>query len=177
MEPTTGLMLHGSTPLAHGRLGYSLFSQFLQPLEDNPDLEPPDHTAALRLDYNRGAGFSVGATYQGSETRGDWSHLGALHLFWQRDRAEILGEFLYQDGAALDSSQWGTYLQGVYNFYGPLYFVFRYEHFDQPEDDPTLNLFTIGGAYRPFPFMAIKADYRFVDDDLVGFFASFTTFF
>lgn len=180
-QTTTGLMLYGSTPLSQGRLGYSLFSQFLQPLEDNPDLAPPDHTAGLRLDYNRGAGLSIGATYQGAENNGDWSQMGALHFFWQRGRAELLGELLYQDGGTLDSSQWGTYLQGVYNFYGPLYYVFRYEHFDQPEDDPTLNLFTIGGVYKPFPFMAIKAEYRFAntdpEDDRRGFFSSFTTFF
>jgi hypothetical protein len=180
-QTTTGLMLHGSTPVAQGRLGYSLFSQFLKPLEDDPDLDPPDHTAGARLDYGIGPGWSVGATYQAAEEHGQWSHLGGLDALWQSRRLEILGEFLYQDGAALSSAQWGTYLQGVFTVYEPFYLVGRYEHFAQPSPDPPLNLWVIGVTCRPFPFMALKVEYRFVDrnpeDDPAGLFASFTTFF
>ena len=80
------------------------------------------------------------------------------------------------------SAQWGTYLQGVVDVYGPFYLVGRYEHYDPAAAGSTLNLFTVGGVWKPFPFMAVKVDYRFVDrniedDDLEGFFSSFTTFF
>ena len=35
-----------------------------------------------------------------------------------------------------DSAQWGTYLQGVLEVYGPFYLVGRYEHFDPPFPEP-----------------------------------------
>jgi len=180
-QTTTGLMLHGSTPVAQGRLGYSLFSQFLKPLEDDPDLDPPAHTAGARLEYGVGPSWSIGATYQAAQNHGLWSHLGSLHALWQFQRGEILGEFIYQDGEELSSSQWGTYLQGVLTVREPFYVVGRYEHFEQPSPDPPLNLWVLGVVCKPFPFMALKVEYRLADrnpeDDPAGLFASFTTFF
>lgn len=178
---TTGLMLHGTQPAGRGQIGYYLFSQFLKPLEDDPDLVPADHTAGGRLEYSVAPSWLLGASYQASETNGDWTHLGGLNLLWQASQGEVLGEFLYQDGQGLDSSQWGAYLQGVYAFHPPFYLVGRYEHFVPAGDEKTLNLFTAGAVYKPFPFMALKIEYRFVDrtpeDDPEGLFASFTTFF
>lgn len=178
---TTGLMLHGTRGVGGGQFGYSVFSQFLKPLEDDPDLDPPDYTAGARLEYGAGAAWSVGASYQAADTNDEWSHLGGLHAIWQHQRGEVQGEFYYQDGDALESSQWGAYLQGVFAFHPPVYLVGRYEHFDPVSGEPTLNLFTAGWVYKPFPFMAFKIEYRFVDrepdDDPEGLFASFTTFF
>jgi hypothetical protein len=181
-QTTTGSMLHGSAALGRGRLGYSLFSQFLQPLEDDPDLDPPDHTAGARLEYDVGLAWSLGATYQAAEENGAWSHLGGTHVFWQHRRGEVLGELYVQDGDALTSLQWGTYLQGVIEVVHPFYAVGRYEHFDPPSGEPTINLFTVGGVWKPFPFTAVKVEYRFADSDFEeedpdGFFVSFATFF
>jgi hypothetical protein len=180
---TTGLMLHGSRGVGVGQIGYSLSSQFLKPLEDDPDLDPPDYTGGARLEYSAGAAWSVGASYQAADTDDQWTHLGGLHAQLQHERGELLGEFLYQDGDGLDSSQWGAYLQGVFAFHPPFYLVGRYEHFEpvSGEGEPALNLFTAGWVYKPFPFMALKIEYRFCDkepeDDPEGLFASFTTFF
>jgi hypothetical protein len=179
---TTGLMLYGSTGVRGGQLGYSLFSQFLKPLEDDPDLDPPNYTAGARLLYDTGPGWSVGSTYQASDAAGEWSHLGAVHLHWQPRRGEILSEAYFQDGGTLTSSQWGTYLQGALEIVDPFYIVGRYEHFDPSSPAATLDLFTLGGGVKPWPFMAIKVEYRLVvdtppDDDPAGFFSSFTTFF
>lgn len=187
-QTTTGFMLYGSTPVSTGRLGYSLFSQFLKPLENDPDSVPPNYTAGARITYDTAPTWSVGATYQAAQTNGEWSNLGALHLLWQPRRGEILSECYFQKGDNLDgtttphATQWGMYLQGVLEVYDPFYLVGRYEHFDQPSPQPTLNLFTIGGVWKPFPFMAVKVEYRFVDhtvetDSPAGFFSSFTTFF
>jgi hypothetical protein len=179
---TTGAMAFGSTGVAGGRLGYSVFSQFLHPLEDDPDLEPPDLTAGLRLEYDRGPAWSVAAAYQAAKNNDQWSQLGAFDVLWEYDRGQILSELYVQGGEALSSTQWGTYVQGVFEVYPPFYLVGRYEHFDPPTPEPAANLFTIGGVVRPLPFMAVKVEYRFVDheptdDTLEGFFASFTTFF
>jgi hypothetical protein len=181
-ETTTGVMLHGSTGLAEGRLGYSLFSQFLKPLEDDPELEPPDHTAGVRLAYDTGPAWSVGASSQAAERDGQWSYLGAAHLLWLPRRGEVLSELYVQDGDALSEAQWGTYVQGVLEVHRPFYLVGRYEYFEPPSPDRALNLFTIGGVFKPFPFMAFKVEYRFADhdpgdDNLRGFFTSFTTLF
>lgn len=179
---TTGTMLHGSTRAARGQIGYALFSQFLQPLEDDPDLDPPDYTAGARLTYDTGPGWSVGASYQFADDDGEATHMGATHLFWQHQRGEILAEAYVQDGTGLPALQWGGYVQSVVQLHGPLYAVGRYEHFKQPAPAPTLNLFTLGAVLKPFPFMAFKVEYRFADDDpegedLRGFFASVSTFF
>lgn len=179
---TTGIMLHGSTTAAGGQFGYELFSQFLEPLEDDPDLDPPDYTAGLRLTYETLPGWSVGATYQGAENEGEWSQLGGAFALWQPQRGEVLGEIYGQGGDALTSAQWGTYLQGVYEVYGPLYAVGRYEYYDPPSPERPVNVFTVGGVWKPFPFMAVKVEYRFADrklaeENLQGFFSSFTTFF
>ena len=199
-QTTTGVMLHGSTPLPRGRLGYSLFSQFLDPLEEDPELEPPKNTAGVRLTYEDGLIWSAGLTYHAAEVDskppepdpdepeleemgmpGGWTHLAGAHLLWQHDRGEVLSEAYFQDGEALVSSQWGTYLQGVVEIYRPFYLVGRYEHFNPPEDK-TLNVFTFGAVWKPVPFMAVKVEYRFADrhpdeDDPQGFYSSFTTFF
>lgn len=178
---TTGAMLYGATEVGDGQLGYSLFSQFLQPLQDDPDLDPPNYTSGARLSYETGPEWSFGLTYQAAELDTQWSNLGAVNLLWQTRRGEILSELYVQDGGNLTSAQWGTYLQGVIEVYPPFYLVGRYEHFDRPSPESTLDLFTLGGVVKPFPFMALKVEYRFVDptdqDEPAGFFTSFTTFF
>ena len=68
---TTGLMLHGLGGMSSGQLGYSLLSQFLKPLADDPDLNPPDYTGGLGLNYDGEPGRSIGATYEASETDSD----------------------------------------------------------------------------------------------------------
>ena len=77
--------------------------------------------------------------------------------------------------------QWGTYVQGVLQVHGPFYLVGRYEYFNPPSPELTLNLFTLGAVFKPFPFVALKVEYRFCDrnpdDNPQGFFSSFTTFF
>jgi hypothetical protein len=224
---TTGVLLHGSAPTGDGRLSYTLFSQFLAPLEDNPDIDPADHTAGARLEYALGPGRALGATYLATDRDGEWSHLGGLHVLWQQGRIELLGEVLYQEGSGLlvadeedvepepddeedgededeeeeddeeeaggrvvsraarlaphASSQWGAYLQGVVNVSGPFYLVGRYEYFDPPHAAAPLHLFTPGAVYKPWPFMALKVEYRFTDrrdaDNPQGVFGSFTTLF
>ncbi len=182
-QTTTGVMLHGSTEAGSGQLNYSLFSQFLKPIAEDPDLRPPNYTAGARLTYDFSPASTVGATYQGADINGGWTHLGAFHALWEHERGQILSELYVQDGDALPSAQWGTYIQGVLEVYGPFYVVGRYEHFDPPTPEPTVNLFTIGSVWKPFPFMAVKVEYRFADhnfdpdDGLEGFFSSFTTFF
>ena len=180
-QTTTGVMLHGSAGIGPGQLGYNAFTQFLDPLEDDPELVPPDHTAGLQITYDTLPAWSVGVSYQAADTKGALSHLGGAHARVQSERIEILAEALIQDGDDLEELQWGAYLQGVLEVYRPFYAVSRFEHFEPPEGK-VVNVYTIGGVWKPYPFMALKVEYRlsdhrFDDENLNGFFASFTTLF
>ncbi|MFN8643703.1 MAG: hypothetical protein U0802_19355 [Candidatus Binatia bacterium] len=181
-ETTTGVMAYGANELGPGYLNYAAFSQFLQPLADDPDLDPPDVTAGARLVYDTGPAWSAGLTFQAAEQTDGWTQLGAVHAIWQPSRGEVLAELYAQAGPGLPSAQWGTYLQGVFNLWGPFYAVGRYEYYDPPGAVAPVNLFLAGAVAKPFPFMALKVEYRLADRrldgvDLDGFFASFTTFF
>jgi hypothetical protein len=180
-QTTTGVMLHGSRGLGPGQLGYALFTQFLDPLEDDPELEPPDNTGGLQITYETLPDWTLGVSYQAADTNGEWSHLGGAHARLQSQRTELLAEALIQDGEDLEELQWGAYLQAVLELHRPFYAVGRFEHYDPPEGS-TVNTFTVGGVWKPYPFMALKVEYRISDhrlddEDLDGFFASFTTLF
>lgn len=181
-ETTTGVMLHGASDLADGQVAYSMFTQFMDPIEDDPELDPPDHTGGLRLQYRSGAAWAAGVSYQAAGESSDWTHLGGVDFFWQRGRGEILAEAMYQQGEGLDSAHWGGYLQGVVEMVEPLYLVGRYERFDPESPMRAFNVFSVGATYKPYPFMALKAEYRFADpvpeeDNPQGLFTSFTTLF
>jgi hypothetical protein len=79
---TTGVMLYGSTGAGVGQLGYSVFSQLIQPLQNDPDLTPPDYTASARLTYDLAPVWSA-APRSGRERDAQWSYLGALDLLWE----------------------------------------------------------------------------------------------
>jgi hypothetical protein len=180
-QTTTGLMLHGSIGLGPGQLGYSVFTQFLDPLEDDPELEPPDHTGGLQIAYDILPAWTVGLSFQAAELNDQWSYLGGLHGRLQAQRVELLAEALFQDGEDLEEFQWGAYLQGVLEVRRPFYVVSRFEHYE-PDEQGAVNVYTIGGVWKPYPFMAVKIEYRvgddkFDDEDLNGVFASFTTLF
>ena len=179
---TTGLMLHGNASVGEGVVSYALFSQFLKPLENDPELDPPDNTIGFRIIYERLPGWSVGASYQSAEKNGQWSHLGGLHTRWEIEPAEILAETYYQDGSILSSEQWGGFVQATVEIVRPFSLVGRIEHFAPADPEPAVNVFTVGGVWRPLSFMALKLEYRLGDrkldgEDLDGLFASFSTFF
>ena len=43
------------------------------------------------------------------------------------------------------------------------YLVGRYEHFDQRPPQPEVNLMVAGVAYKPVPYVVLKAEYLFAD--------------
>ncbi len=181
-QTTTGVMLHGSVGINEGRLGYSLFSQFLDPLESDPELMPPDASIGFRLNYDHGPMWSLGVSYQSAELDDLWSHLGGVHTLIHFYNLDILAEAYFQDGDELDSSQWGAYLQQTLSITETVSLVGRYEHYDPPKPAPTIDSLTLGVVWRPLPFMALKLDYRFAsdkfeDEDLDGVYCSFSTFF
>jgi len=176
----TGAMLYGSVFPAGGVLSYSLYGQFGEPIEGDPEFEPADHSAGARLEYTAEAGWSAGASYLASRRAGDVRHLGGVDVLWSRPRIELMGEFVVEDGAGGDG-QWGVYLQSVFALTNRLYLVGRYEHFAYPAPDPSVNLITFGIAFRPLPAVVLKAEYLIADrrgpDSPPGFYSSIATLF
>jgi hypothetical protein len=43
------------------------------------------------------------------------------------------------------------------------YLVGRYEHFDQRAPGPQVNLIVTGLAFKPVPYVVLKAEYLFAD--------------
>ena len=160
---TTGAMLLGSL-LPDAGVTYSVYGQFvnsLDPQSDEP--HPSDRSAGLRLTADPVADWSIGASYLASQTHGEWDHLLGVDTLWQRGRFELMGEGIVEDGSGDLNWQWGFYLQPVLRVLARTYLVGRYEHFDQRAPGPQVNLIVTGLAFKPVPYVALKAEYLFAD--------------
>ena len=94
---------------------------------------------------------------------------------------DIMGEFAYSHLREVDAShEWGLYVQDVVPFYGSLYGVGRFEHFE-PRHGRVVNGALVGLNWRPLAYLVVKADYQFTDQrhsDLDrGFLAAVVLFF
>lgn len=161
---TTGAMLFGSVLPDDSSVAYSVYGQFVNSLDPQADQpHPSDRSAGLRLAYNASTNASFGASYLASHTQGEWDHLVGLDTLWQRGRFELMGEAVLEDGTGNLGWQWGFYLQPVVRLLQRTYLVGRYEHFDQRTPDPQVNLVVTGIAFKPVPYVVLKAEYLFAD--------------
>lgn len=164
-ETATGAMLHGTVFPRGGALSYSLYGTFLDPLNVDPADRPAKRSAGGRLEWASLKGWSVGASYFASQLQnGEWNHLGGADLLWQpHRRVEVSGEALFGEGSREDGALWGLYAQTVVEMVRTLYLVGRYERFDPPGAGRALNLFDLGLAWTPVPYLRFKADYLIAD--------------
>jgi hypothetical protein len=164
-ETATGAMLHGSVFPRGGALSYSLYGTFLDPLDADPDERPAKRSAGAHLEWASLRGWAVGASYFASRDRnGEWNHLGGADLLWQpHERVEVTGEALFGKGSRADGALWGLYAQTVVEMVRTLYVVGRYERFDPPGAGRAVNLFDLGLAWVPVPYLRLKADYLIAD--------------
>ena len=86
-----------------------------------------------------------------------WQNLVGLDTFVRHGPLQVMGEFAYEKG------QWGLYLQGVIEVLPRFFLVGRYEHYDQPALLPTVEIGVAGLAWKPLPYVVIKAEYLFSD--------------
>jgi hypothetical protein len=161
----TGAMLYGRVFPRGEALSYSLYGTFLDPLDADPDEPPAKRSAGAHLDWASLRGWSVGASYWASQRRnGKWNHLGGADLLWQpHARVEVSGEAVFGEGSREDGALWGLYAQTVVETVRTLYLVGRYERFDPPGMERTVNLFDLGFAWVPVPYLRFKADYLIAD--------------
>ncbi len=161
---TTGAMLFGTFYPAGGSLTYMLHGQFVDQFQREPEGLPADRSAGARLQYDAGEGWSAGASYYAFEEQHDaWHHLGGLDLLARYGPVEVMGEFVFEDAPGSSAHQWGLYVQPVIEVARGLYLVGRYEHFAQRQPDPEVNLFVLGTAYRPAPWIVLKLEYLIAD--------------
>lgn len=164
-EHQTGAALTGSFHPGDGTLDYWVYGQAVDPLDPDSDPEPGDHSVGGRLEFGRALeGWSVGASTLATEKNGDWSYLGGLDAEWQIGRLGLTSEFVVQEGEVEDRDVWAVYLQGVFELVPTLYAVGRYEHFDPSGSRDDSNLFDLGGAWIPVPWIHFRASYRFADE-------------
>lgn len=162
-ESTTGSMLWGSLFPRGGALSYSLYGAFLDPLRPDRKNPPVGHSAGAYLEWASLGGWSAGASYFASQSRnGGWHHLGGVDGLWTPGpRLELSGEAVFGEGSRGNGSLWGLYAQAVVETIDTLYAVGRYERFDPPGGGLSIDLFGVGLAWVPLPYLRLKADYSF----------------
>lgn len=158
----TGVMLSGSLFPAAGTVTYSVFDQFAQPIEGNPDYDPAHHSTGARVQYDADRGWSVGSSYVAALRHGDWRHLGGIDALWSQRPIEVMGEAVLDAGEG-GAPQWGFYVQPVLAVSARLALVFRYEHFAPAGPPPQVNIMTIGFALKLLPTVVFKSEYQVVD--------------
>lgn len=164
-EHQTGAALFGSFHPGDGTFDYWVYGQTIDPLDPDSDPDPADHSAGGRVQFGRSLdGWSLGASFLSTEKDGDWSHLGGLDAEWQIGRLGLTSEFVIQEGDIEDRDVWAVYLQGVFEVVPTLYAVGRYEHFDPSGWDDDSNVFDLGAAWIPVPWVHFRASYRLTDE-------------
>ncbi|TMB17121.1 MAG: hypothetical protein E6J71_15055, partial [Deltaproteobacteria bacterium] len=93
---TTGAMLFGSRFPGTGTLTYSLYGQFTDQFDAEPEPQAVDRSVGGRLEYASLGGWSVGGSYLSFTDAGRWRHLTGLDTLWQRGPLELMGEFAVQ---------------------------------------------------------------------------------
>src|SRR5207245_5349163 len=126
---TTGAMLFGSRFPGTGTLTYSLYGQFTDQFDAEPEPQAVDRSVGGRLEYASLGGWSVGGSYLSFTDAGRWRHLTGLDTLWQRGPLELMGELAVQEPTRGAGRQWGLYLQPVAEVLPKVYLVGRYEYF------------------------------------------------
>lgn len=164
-QHTTGAMLFGSWFGSRGIVNYSIYGQFVNQLGRKPDdFDPADRSGGARLEYSTtDRELSLGLSYYGSVQNGDWQNLFGADGLWRHGPLELSAELIATGSRGPDEAEWGFYTQAVFDVLGPLFLVTRYEHFDQRQPEPQVNLVDLGIAYKPLPYLVLKAEYLIAD--------------
>ncbi|MFI5396094.1 MAG: hypothetical protein ACHQ9S_11220 [Candidatus Binatia bacterium] len=159
----TGAMLFGSLFADANSVTYSLFGQFVNQLDSHPEPQQADRSGGARLEYAGSRAWSIGSSYLSFSSNGHWQHLGGLDALAQRGPVQLMGEAVVEAAPAGLGTQWGFYLQGVAEVLSNFYLVGRFEHFAQRQPRQAANLVIPGFAYRPAPYLLLKAEYLIAD--------------
>ncbi len=161
----SGLMLHGSVPLAKRQLEYSVYGDVSDNIDPHRSQGPFENAIGAHLRYflddslQLGASFSDFALNEPSPAR---YFLSGFDVAWSYQKFELSGEIVYRaSGHAYTKNTWQGFLQSaIPTPLDPHWFVIgRYEFFDQLKDK-TGQVGLLGLAYRPLPPVIWKLEYR-----------------
>jgi hypothetical protein len=164
-DTMTGAMLWGRAFALNGAFSYSLYGTFLDQLSTDPGESLGPKSAGAYLEWASLGGWSVGASYFVSEPKtGPWHNLGGVNGLWRpNDRLELSAEAVFGEGTRSNGALWGMYAQAVAEIVNTLYAVGRYEHFDPPGSDHSINLYDVGLTWIPVYYVRCKVDYSIAD--------------
>jgi len=166
-DSVKGAMVWGSLFPREQELSYSLYGTFFNPITPDPDALEPRHVAGAHFAWTgTGSGSpAVGISYSASQKHGGepWRSLVGVDAEWQpHERVGLLAEALFGEGPRTDGAVQAFFIQSVVRTVPTLYAVARYERFDSTRDR-AVDLFDIGLAWVPAPYLRFKADYEFAD--------------
>ncbi len=163
----TGLMLYGRERAGSLQLGYSLYGQATeQLLPEDTGARENRRAGGGRLELSGDGAWTLGFSSVGFDDRSThrWRYAAGSDFRWQREYLELWSELTVSTPLDGDGgTDWAGYVQPTVPLIGNLYGVARYErvHLNEVGD---ANLGVVGLAYRPWPTVVIKAEYRFSDN-------------
>jgi hypothetical protein len=162
-EHSAGAAFWGSLFPTNASLTYEVYGQFFEPLTSTTSISQADQSVGARLDLSELAGWSIGGSYFAFTRHGEWNQLGGADVFWQHDRWEVSSELLAGHGDPDGQRIFGFYLQGVADLVAGIHGIARYEYYDPGANHAGIDLYDAGVAWRPLPFLILKADYLFAN--------------
>jgi hypothetical protein len=164
-DTMTGAMLSGRAFALNGAFSYSLYGTFLDQLSTDPGESPAPKSAGAYLEWASLGGWTIGASYFASEAKtGPWHNLGGVDGLWRpNEHLELSTEAVFGEGTQSNGALWGMYAQAVAETVDTLYLVGRYEHFDPPGSDHSINLYDVGLTWIPVYYVRCKVDYSIAD--------------
>lgn len=187
---TNGVMLSKKIDFNEHNLDVAIYiddSEHLDPRKDPINFE---NALGSRLNMELTEQLQIGFSYLGfkqSNSHEARNHLFGADLFWQQNNYELQMEFSYRHTPDSKGDEKGFYIQGVAPLATKLFAISRYEYLDGTHHinfttlQSTTHIATTGLVWRPFVPLAIKAEYRFGDQNQSiapsGLFTSIALFF
>jgi hypothetical protein len=160
----SGLMLHGSVPVANRQLEYSVYGDITDSMDPYRSKNPFENALGAHLRYFLSDTLQIGASFANfalNDRQPGRYHLAGLDAMWSYQKFELSSEIVYRTGDdAHIKDTWQGFAQSVIPLFSQHWFaVGRYEFFDQ-RWDKTGQVGVLGLAYRPLPPVVWKLEYR-----------------
>ncbi|MBI5598741.1 MAG: outer membrane beta-barrel protein [Deltaproteobacteria bacterium] len=162
-EFTTGIELFGDIPAADGDIGYSVFLQNNQGLQEKTNFRNADHIFGGRVRWlgPRGVEAGIPLLYY-KEDSGDRVYMTGFDFSWRAADFNITAEGTYgsvDPESADPSHEYGYYLQGVYSVTARHSLVLRHEYLKGRAADGIFRALSVGGVYKLTGQVVFKGEY------------------
>ena len=159
----SGLMLHGSTPVAGHQLEYALYGDLSVSIDPHLSDNAFKNAVGARLRYPFSDSLQLGISYANFVLQDlpDYRNsLAGLDLGWFHERFEFNSEVVYRSpDLTHKTGYWQGYTQGVRHLSLHWFAIGRYEFFEQAHERVG-QVGLLGIAYRPLSPLILKLEYR-----------------